>query len=122
MLIFVTKSDFYLICIAIIYTQNFLYICNTRKSLKRGYEISFKQTTHFTLLFGMKKFLTKLKCGKKIRVVVLSLIAVFVVAVVMSVIGINTISNQFSEFYNVSHTSSSIEKEMQTNLHYRMLH
>ncbi|MBQ4104471.1 MAG: methyl-accepting chemotaxis protein [Clostridia bacterium] len=70
----------------------------------------------------MKKFLTKLKCGKKIRVVVFSLIIAFTVAVVMSVMGINTINSQFSEFYTVSHTSSSVEKEMQTNLHYASKH
>lgn len=70
----------------------------------------------------MDKYLKKLDVRKKIRVVVLSLIAIFAVAVVISVMGLLVTNNQFTNFYNVQYNNSSLEKDMQTNLHYASKH
>lgn len=70
----------------------------------------------------MEKCLKGLDVRKKIRVVVLSLIALFAVAVIISVMGLLVTNNQFKKFYNVSYHNSSVEKDMQTNLHYASKH
>lgn len=70
----------------------------------------------------MEKYLKDLNVRKKIRIVVLSLIAIFAVAVIISVAGLLVTNNQFTKFYNVPYNNSSIEKDMQTNLHYASKH